>query len=225
MMLLLAMYAADVVGHLGSLRAASTTLQRLAVAARRIDHVYRWQAAAYLALLLAGIAVTPSPAAWASWWPCRCWRRRSASPRTRTADPVRERRKLSAGVCHTCALLLLLVCMIVAPTTALFRLVMHHELGRLIGPSAPGLRTRRPNGARRRGRRGQRTLRELQKRERAAARQASFTCVPAPFDATGFARDEPEVLGPMSRPRRRVRRRLQSADRNAAPIRRLELAG
>ena len=106
-----------------------------------------------------------------------------------------EARKLSAGVCHTCALLLLLVCMIVAPTTALFRLVMNHELGRLIWTERASIRDQEADAVRAPRSTRQRTLRELQK-PGAGGRPSGLVHVRAcTLRRDRIARDEPEVRG------------------------------
>jgi hypothetical protein len=150
-----------------------------------LTSTYRWQTITFFVLLLGSIAlyftsrhievflVAPVLAAAAGSAIC-VFGNHASGPR----------RRLSAPVWHTAALVLVLGCMIVAPSTALFRLALSQEFAKLIlterqwihGQKADAVRATEVDAlAEHYGR--------AWNQEHRAVRWGSFACLPAPFDA------------------------------------------
>jgi hypothetical protein len=166
-----------------------------------LDHVYKAQAAAFLLLLVGMTAiymmygtvipflllpVFASAIGVAIYWQGA----RRKGPRRRLATPVWQRSSV----------LLALVCMIVVPSAALFRLALSHEFAKLVLTERDWvemqtddlLRAARVEALEER-------YAEARTRELLAARHDYMTCVPAPFDARGDQRhaeaaQRPEVV-------------------------------
>jgi hypothetical protein len=150
-----------------------------------LGDVYKWQATAFAVLLSGSLALYPAVGSDVF----------LASPLLASAFGVgiylllarrgRARSRLTASVWHAASITLVLVCIVVVPSAALFRFALSYEFAKLIVTEREWIEAQKADAV---------TSTEVQAvednhalviaRERAAERPAHFVSVPAPFDVS-----------------------------------------
>ena len=192
MVLLIAIFATGLSGLVLAARVFHTRWSAWLWPHGGLSIIYRRQALVLLALLTVGVAVSMSTGSAGVFVPAPVLAATLCIAISVHGRPSSGSRcRLSSGGWPTFAFVLLLLCLVVIPSAALFRLVLGHEFAKMISTERAWIEAQQLDAI---------TAAEVEavderyapsksaKRERAEARRVYFSCVPAPYDA--------EVVGP-----------------------------
>ena len=192
MVLLIAIFATGLSGLVLAARVFHTRWSAWLWPHGGLSIIYRRQALVLLALLTVGVAVSMSTGSAGVFVPAPVLAATLCIAISVHGRPSSGSRcRLSSGGWPTFAFVLLLLCLVVIPSAALFRLVLGHEFAKMISTERAWIEAQQLDAI---------TAAEVEavderyapsksaKRERAEDRRVYFSCVPAPYDA--------EVVGP-----------------------------